>query len=158
MQLATFQARIFNLMFTRFSSSFSGRLLSIQMAPSYAVAVIPSQKPLNLMKFLSAHYSSLLRSFWIITLPFSTSVFPPSLVSYVNLLRTHSIQSPRSIIKSLNSINPSLNLWRNPLNSWLLITINAGLYNHESTKSSDPDTSLPELSSAYPVLFQWFQY
>lgn len=57
-------------MFTRFSTSFSAGLLSIQMAPSlhcctdlFLPRCRPWQMPLNFMLWLSVHFSSLLRPF-----------------------------------------------------------------------------------------------
>jgi len=66
---------------------------------------------LNFMRFLSTHFSSLLRSFWMAAQPSSASVNPPSLVSSENLLRVHSTSSSRSLVKILNRTATSIDPW-----------------------------------------------
>lgn len=96
----------------------SAGLLCVQMMPTLYCCTDWHwiwQLPLNLIKSLSAHFSSLLRPFWEILLPFSVPIFLPSSVSSVNSLRMHSILSLRSLIKSLNSMSASLHPWGKPL-------------------------------------------
>ena len=57
---------------------------------------------LNLMMFLSACFSGLLRSLRMATKASGVSATPPGFVSSVNLLRVHFAPSTRSSIKMLN--------------------------------------------------------
>lgn len=63
---------------------------------------------LNFMRFLSTHFSSLSASLWTVALPSSTLSTHPSLVFCADLLRMHSVPSPRLLMKTLNSISPIL--------------------------------------------------
>lgn len=56
---------------------------------------------LNFLRFLSGHFSRLLRSIWMATQPFGTSATSPSFVSPANLRKEHSALSSRSLVKML---------------------------------------------------------
>lgn len=98
---AAFTARthcwlMFNLVTPR---SFSAKLLSSQVVPSMSWCLgllLPRcwtlQFPLlNFMRFLSAHFSSLSRSFWMAAKPYSLWTTPSSFVSSGNLLRVQTL-------------------------------------------------------------------
>ncbi|KAK4810782.1 hypothetical protein QYF61_008754, partial [Mycteria americana] len=77
---------MFNLVSTRTPRSFSARLLSSWVAPSIYWCLglfLPKCRTwhfpwLNCMRFLSAHFSSLLRSLWVAARPSGISASPPS--------------------------------------------------------------------------------
>jgi len=72
---------------------------------------------LNLIRFLSAQFSSLSRSRWMAAQPAGVSTTPPSLVSSANWLRVHSNSSSRSLMKKLNKTGPSTGA------SWVLLRV-----------------------------------
>lgn len=87
------------LVFNRTSRSFSAKLLPRWPAPSTywcSVLFLPMCRDclfptLNFAKFLYAHFSSLLRSFWKALQPFGVSASPPSFVSPASLQKVHTI-------------------------------------------------------------------
>lgn len=83
---------------------------------SKAVQLVCSQAPLkclrtrtlHFMRFLLAYSSSLSRSIWVESL-FGESITLPCLVSSTNFLRSHSVLSPRLLLKVLY-VGPGISL------------------------------------------------
>lgn len=70
---------------------------------------------LNFIRLLLTCFSILSRSLWTAAQPSGVSTAPPNFIPFSNLLREHSFLSPRSVMKRLNSIGPSINPWGTPL-------------------------------------------
>ncbi|KAK4830496.1 hypothetical protein QYF61_011409 [Mycteria americana] len=89
--------------------------------PELVHGVIPPQVQdlqfplLNSIRFLSAHFSSLLRSLWTLAQSFGVSATRPSFATSANLLRVNSAPSSRPLMKMLNSAGPSINPRGTPL-------------------------------------------
>ncbi|KAK4828690.1 LOW QUALITY PROTEIN: hypothetical protein QYF61_000528 [Mycteria americana] len=66
---------------------------------------------LNFMRFVSAHFSSLLRSVSMAAQPSGVSANPPRFVSPENFLRSHAAPPPRSLMKMLNRTGPNIDPW-----------------------------------------------
>lgn len=107
---------MFNFVSMRISRSFSAKLLSnCGMAPSmdwYLGLFLPSYRIwhfsfLNFRRFLSAHFSSLLRSSSMAAQLSNISTTSPSFMSSANLLRLRSAPLSRPLMKILNKTGPS---------------------------------------------------
>lgn len=68
----------------------------------------------NFMRFLQVCFCSLLRSLWLAAHSSAVSTAPPNAVLAANRLGVRSVPSSRSLMKVLDSISPSLNLWALP--------------------------------------------
>ena len=96
-------------------------LSSFFLRPGLILGVAPTQVQglfLGLVKpymFTQAHFSSLSKSLWMVSLPLGVSTAPLILVSSVHLLRVHSVSLSPSLMKILNSTGPSMDLWGTPL-------------------------------------------
>lgn len=64
---------------------------------------------LNFLRLLLAHFSSLSRFLWTAEQPSGLSTTATRFVSPANLLRAHSVQTSRSLMMMLNSIDASTN-------------------------------------------------
>ena len=62
----------------------------------------------NLFRFTWAYISSVVRSLWMVSLPFIVPTAPVSSVSSANLLTVHSIPLSRLLIKMLKSTSPEM--------------------------------------------------
>jgi len=63
------------------------------------------------MRFLPAHFSTLLRSLWMAAQPAGASVTLASFESSAHFLRVYSAPSSRPLTKLLSSIGASTSLW-----------------------------------------------
>jgi len=79
------------------------------------VGLVENLNLLKLLQLASAHQSSLSRSLCRAFLPSRRSTLPPSLMSFTNLLREHSIPLSRSLVKMLNQTGPKTEPWGTPL-------------------------------------------
>lgn len=113
-----------NLVSNRTHRYFCARLLSSQSVPSLCWCVRVFFSPLcrilhfqllNFIRSLLTCFSILSRSPWTAAQPSGVSTAPPNFIPFSNLLREHSSLSPRSVMKRLNSIGPSINPWGTPL-------------------------------------------
>ena len=111
---------LFNLVSTRNLRSFSAKLLFRSAVPNTYWCMglcLPRHRTLcfsllNFMRCLSAHFSSLLRSLWMVAQPCSVSATPSGHVSSANFLRVQSASSSKSLMKMFNGIGSSMGPWR----------------------------------------------
>lgn len=64
----------------------------------------------NCRRFLPAHFTSLLQSLWMAAQASSVSTISPGFIS-TNLLKVHFALLPRSLMKMLNNICPTVTPW-----------------------------------------------
>lgn len=105
---------MFNFGSNMSSKSFSAKLLSRQLACSlyrclgfllFCQRTLPFPF-LNLMIFLTPHFSSLLKSLWVAPHQSGSSAPPPNFVSPIKWLGVRSASSFRSLMKVFNSTGP----------------------------------------------------
>ena len=102
--------------------SFSTELLSRRPSPSQYPYLRFSQLKCstlhlafyNLIQFTWAHFSSMSRSLWLVSLPCMVSTTPLSLVLSANLLGVLLISLTVSLIKMLKSTGPKIDHWGTP--------------------------------------------
>ena len=109
----------FNLVSTGTPSAFSAKLLYRWVSPSVCWCLglfVPRSRTLyfpmlNFMRYLSAHFSRMLRSLGMTAWPSHLSATPLMSVQSAYLLRVHSASSSRSLMEMLNRTGPSTDSW-----------------------------------------------
>jgi len=97
--------------------TFSTGLLSVSSSPSLHSCFILHEcrcstlASLNVIPFIWVHFSNLLRSYWMVSLPSVASASSLSLMLSLNLLRLHWILQSKSLIKILSSTGPKMDPW-----------------------------------------------
>lgn len=82
--------------------------------PQCVLFIVPSlccERGSEISEIPFSHFTSLSRHLWMWAKPSGVSATPPSIMSFVNLQKVHSVPSPRSPIKLFNSSGCIISPW-----------------------------------------------